>query len=93
MVQNGPLTCRKFIPFPNDKILNQSKFKALAVDKINMTEKMKFIFGGVENSVGKGQNAGYQHFLLFPQCFQKTSYTGVLKGVILWQKVKDSKTF
>ena len=22
-----------------------------------------------ENSVGKGENAGYQHFLLFPQCF------------------------
>ena len=25
----------------------------------------------VENIVGKGENAGYQHFLLFPQCFQK----------------------
>ena len=25
----------------------------------------------VENIVGKGQNAGYQYFLLFPQCFQK----------------------
>ena len=23
-----------------------------------------------ENIVGKGENAGYQHFLLFPQCFQ-----------------------
>ena len=22
-----------------------------------------------ENMVGKGENAGYQHFLLFPQCF------------------------
>ena len=22
----------------------------------------------VENTVGKGENAGYQHFLLFPQC-------------------------
>ena len=26
----------------------------------------------VENIVGKGKNAGYQHFLLFPQCFQNT---------------------
>ena len=25
----------------------------------------------VENIVEKGENAGYQHFLLFPQCFQK----------------------
>ena len=30
----------------------------------------------VENIVGKGENAGYQHFLLFPQCFQKPSLSG-----------------
>ena len=24
---------------------------------------------GFENIVGKGENAGDQHFLLFPQCF------------------------
>ena len=23
-----------------------------------------------EKIVGKGENAGYQHFLLFPHCFQ-----------------------
>ena len=27
---------------------------------------------GVENSVGKGEIAHYEQFLLFPQCFQKT---------------------
>ena len=32
---------------------------------------MNFVLGRVENVVGKGENAGYQHFLLFPQCFQK----------------------
>ena len=26
----------------------------------------------VENSVGEGENADYQHFLLFRKCFQKT---------------------
>ena len=30
------------------------------------------IFDKVENIVGKGENAGYQHFLLFPQWFQKS---------------------
>ena len=45
------------------------KWKELADRKINATEK--FILGKVENSVGKGENAGYQHFLLFLQCFQK----------------------
>ena len=40
---------------------------------------MKFILERVENTVGKGENAGYQHFLLFPQCFQKAFYTRSLK--------------
>ena len=30
--------------------------------------------------MGKGENAGYQHFLLFPQCFQKASFSGLLKS-------------
>ena len=33
----------------------------------------------VENIVRKGENAGYQHFLLFPQCFQKPSSPGSLE--------------
>ena len=27
------------------------------------------VFHMTENIVGNGENAGYQHFLLFPQCF------------------------
>ena len=34
---------------------------------------MIFVCNMVENIVGKGENAGYQHFLLFPQCFQMSS--------------------
>ena len=34
---------------------------------------LKNFLGRVENIVGKGENAGYQHFLLYPQCFQKAS--------------------
>ena len=39
-------------------ILDWSKLKAYADDKINVTEKLKFVFGRVENAVGKGENAG-----------------------------------
>ena len=39
--------------------------KAFADNKINVTEKLKFVLVMVENIVGKGKNAGYQHFLLF----------------------------
>ena len=61
---------------PNDKILDWSKLKAFADNKINVTEKLNFLLERVENIVGKGENAGYQHFLLFPQCFQQDPYTG-----------------
>ena len=58
---------------PNNNILNGSNFKALEDDKINGTRKLKFVSGWVEKSLGKGENAGYLHFLLFSKCFQKPS--------------------
>ena len=35
--------------------------------------------GQEENIVEKGENAGYQYFLIFPLCFQKPSFSGLLK--------------
>ena len=63
-----------FNSLPNNKILHRSKLKAFADDKMNVAQKLKFFYGkiGNRNIVGKGENAGYQHFLLFPQCFQKS---------------------
>ena len=49
----------------NDKFLDSSKLKAVADDKINVNENWKFVLGRVENIMGKGENADYQHFLLF----------------------------
>ena len=39
-----------------------TKFKAFAGDEIIPTQKLKFVLAGVENIVGKGENAGYQAF-------------------------------
>ena len=50
---------------PHDKFLDWSKLKALADKKMMVTEKFIFILGRVENIMGKAENAGYQHFLLF----------------------------
>ena len=36
---------------------------------MNMEKVLKM---GKENTVGKGEIARYEQFLLFPQCFQKT---------------------
>ena len=66
-----------FNPFPNDKILDWSKFKAFADDKTNVSKKSKFVMGSVGNIIRKGENAGYQHFLLFPPCFQQRSFPDV----------------
>ena len=73
-----------FNSLPHDKILDWSKFKAFADDKLNATKKLKFVLVRVENIVGKGEDAGYQHLLLFPQCFPKPSLSGSLKVGIVW---------
>ena len=69
---------------PNDKIFDQSKLEAFADDKINVAEKLKIVLERVEKIVRKGENAGYQHFPLFPQSFQKVSDTGLLKVRMVW---------
>ena len=45
------------LSIPNDKILDLSDLKAFADKKINVTEKLKFVLGRVEDIVGKGENA------------------------------------
>ena len=41
----------------------------------------------VENTVGKGEIARHEQFLLFPQYFQKACFPGASKGVIVWERV------
>ena len=43
----------------------------------------------VENTVGKGEIACYEQFLLFPQCFQKARFPGASKGVVVWEWVNS----
>ena len=73
-----------FNSLPNKKILDLSKLEAFADEKLKVTKIMKLLFDRVENIVGKGENAGYQHFLLFPICFQKPFSSGSLKIGIVW---------
>ena len=68
----------------NNKILDMTKLKAFADDKLNIAKMTISVFDRVENTVWKGENAGYQHFLLFLQCFSKPSFTGSSKVGIVW---------
>ena len=70
-------------PF-NEKFLYVTKLKAFADDKLKVSIMTIFLFDRAENTVEKGENAGYQHFLLFLQCFPKHSSLGSLKVGIVW---------
>ena len=69
---------------PDNKILDWSKLKAFADENLNIAQTMISVCDRVENIVENGKNVGYQHFVLFPQCFQKLSITGSLKLGIMW---------
>ena len=51
------------------KIVDLSKMTAFAEDDLDAAQIMRFFFDRVENIVQKGENADYQHFLLFSQYF------------------------
>ena len=64
------------------------KLKTFADDKVDVAQMMISVFDRVENIVRKGENACYQHFLLFQQCFQKAFSSQSLKVWIVWYRVK-----
>ena len=59
---------------PNDKFSDMIELKAFADNKLNVAKIMIFLSDRAKNTVGKGENAGYQQFILFPQCFPKLSF-------------------
>ena len=73
-----------FNHLPDDNIFNITKLKAFADDKLNIAKTTISHFDRVGNTVQKGEYAGYQHFLIFPQCFQKFSFSGLLKVGLVW---------
>ena len=49
-----------------------TKLKEFADDNFKFDENCGKFSKWVENTVGKGEIACYEQFLLFPQCFQMT---------------------
>ena len=58
-------------PFPRRQFSDSSKLKEFTDDNFKFDENGKMFSRWIENSVGKGEIARYEQFLLFPQCFQK----------------------
>ena len=63
-----------YSPFPKQHISDSSTLKGFAHDNFKFDENGRKFSKWVENTVGKGGIACYEQFLLFSQCFQKTSY-------------------
>ena len=65
------LQCLKlqFNPLRDHKNLDTSKLKQSADDNFKFQENSRKFSNQVENTVGKGEIARYEQFLLFPQCF------------------------
>ena len=59
-------------PFPKQQILDSLKLKEFADEDFRYDENGTRSTKGVANTVGKGEIARYEQFLLFPQCFEKT---------------------
>ena len=58
------LSKRQILDFRTERVCRRYNFK--------FDENGKKLSKWVENTVGKGEIARYQQFLLFPQCFQMT---------------------
>ena len=70
----------KLYPLSNDKLMDMTKLKAFANDKLNVDKITISLCYRVESSVGKDENACYQHFLVFPQCFPIAFFFRVVKS-------------
>ena len=82
--------CINFLqPITRRQILDSSKLKEFADDNFKFDENGRKLSKGVENTVGKGEIAHYEQFLLFPLCFQMDCFPGASKGVIVWEWVNS----
>ena len=76
-------------PFPKRYYFGLSKLKEFAADNFKFSENGRKFSKRVENTVGKGEIALYEQFLLFPQCFQKTCLADTYKPGLVWERVKQ----
>ena len=66
-------------PITRRQILDSSKLKGFADDNFIFDKNGRMLSKQVENTVGKGEIARYEQYLLFPQCFQKACFPGSQK--------------
>ena len=73
------------------QILDSSKLKEFADHNFKFDKNDRKL-SKRKKTLGKGEIAHYEQFLLFPQCFQKACFPWASKGVIVWEWVKSINT-
>ena len=74
-------------PITRRQILDFFKLKEFADDNFKFDESGRKLSKRIENTVGKGEIARFEQFLLIPHCFQKACFPGASKDVIVWEWV------
>ena len=74
----GKMKC-SLTHFQMIKLQTGPNSKGLQTTILSHAQMVRFVFYQKENIVGNGENAGNQHFVLFPQCFQKVSSSESMK--------------
>ena len=88
------IPCSKTLQLTHYQTTNFRLFQTERVCRrqFQIGRKWKKVSKQVENTVGKGEIARYEQFLLFPQCFQKACFPEVSKGVTVWEQVKPKSS-
>ena len=76
-----------FSPITRRQNFRQVQFDKSADYNFKFDENSRKFSKRIENTVGKGEIARYEQFLLFPQCFLKACFPGASKGVFVWEWV------
>ena len=73
---NGFIQRFKGLLFTRGHNFRLVKYKVFSDNKSKVAQMAELVLDRAENSVGKGGNAGYHYFLLFPQCFKTFLFQG-----------------
>ena len=80
-------------PITRRQVLDSSKLKEFADDNFKFEKNGRKVSKRIENTVGKGEIARYEHFLLFPQCFQRLVSQGHHKVSLCGNGLKNNDQF
>ena len=75
-----PISLNVFNSLPNEKILDVTKLKAFADNKLNVARMIISLLVRVQNTVGKGENAGLPAFSPLPTVFSTALFFRVVKS-------------